>query len=115
MKKMTKLTLDEMSKIEKESLGMIRFRAIDNNVKTIELTTPRGPLYIEVGSYSVDVLKAATKKVYKLSFFKEVCGDKVFIEKEFDSEGDRQAFKTEHLFDTPEDELTLTEEEVFDR
>lgn len=110
--KLKKITSDRLDQIESLSGGQIKFKRIDGNVISIMFQGPLGPVFVEVGSYTVTVNELATKKVFKLGFFKQVADEKIFIEKEFDDEDKRESYIAEYLFDVNRDELSVQDVEV---
>lgn len=112
--KLKKITSDRLDQIEALSGGQIKFKRIDGNVTSIMFQGPVGPVFVEVGSYTVTVNELATKKVFKLGFFKQVADERIFIEKEFASEDERESYISQYLYDTNRDELSIQDIEVQD-
>jgi hypothetical protein len=112
--KLKKISSDRLDQIEAASGGSIAFKRIDGNVLSIMFQGPLGPVFVEVGSYTVTVNELVTKKIFKLGFFKEVADEKVFIEKEFKDEHERESYISQYLFDTNRDELSIEDLEVQD-
>lgn len=112
--KLKKISNDRLDQIESASGGKIAFKRIDGNVSSIMFQGPLGPVFVEVGSYTVTVNELATKKIFKLGFFKQVADEKVFIEKEFKDDHDREVYISQYLYDTDRDELAIDDVEVQD-
>lgn len=112
--KLKKIQSDRLTQIANASGGQIQFKTVDNSVVSIMFPGPFGPVFVEVGSYSVSVNELATKKIFKLGFFKQVADEKIFIEKEFASEDERESYISQYLFDVERDELSLNDIEVQD-
>jgi len=112
--KLKKISSERLDQIEAASGGKIAFKRIDGNVSSIMFQGPLGPVFVEVGSYTVTVNELATKKIFKLGFFKQVADEKVFIEKEFPSDSERESYISQYLYDTNRDELAIDDVEVQD-
>ncbi len=112
--KLKKITGDRLDQIEVASGGGIRFKRIDSAVVSITFPGPFGDIFVEVGSYTVTVNELATKKIFKLGFFKQVADQKLFIEKEFTSDSERESYIIQYLSDINRDELAIEDDEVQD-
>lgn len=110
--KLSTVSAERRDEIEKASGGTISFRVVGGNVTSIQFPGPFGPIFVEVGSYSVTLNEPAKKTKYVVGSFHMVAGEKMFVEKEFDNATDRQIFINTHLSDTQEDELALSTKEV---
>lgn len=106
--KLKKISNERASEITKQSEGAIQFKIIDNVIKGITFPSAVGNIYVDIDSYSISIAEEATKEVFKLSFFAQVADEKIFIEKEFESEYDRQQYIQKHLYDMPDDEMSLS-------
>jgi hypothetical protein len=93
-----------------DSLGdLIEFKYIDNTLKGMTLYLEDGPVTMEISNYSDLVLLEQSKtEKFKLTWQATVADEKVLMEKLFDDDYTRESYIREHLFDTPEDELSLT-------
>ena len=63
--KLKKISADRLAQIAQASCGSIQFKTVDGNVTSIMFQGPYGPVFVEVGSYTVTVNELATKKVFK--------------------------------------------------
>jgi len=99
--------------ISKLTNGAIEFTIINGSIKGVVCNTEIGPIHIVIESYSVQVSELEKKEIWYLGFFAEVAGDKIFIEKEFDSEYERNCFVDNNLAGTHSmSELVLDNREV---
>lgn len=112
--KLKKLSSARLDQIEAASNGAIAFKRVDGNVASIMFPGPLGPVFVEVGSYTVSVNELATKTLFKLGFFKVVADEKVFLEKEFKDAAERESYIAQYLFDVARDELSIEDLEVQD-
>lgn len=111
--KLKTITPERLEQIEKASLGDIKFKTVNNAIVSIVFQGPLGPIFIEVGSYSVvTVNELATKKIFKLGFFKQVADQKLFLEKEFKTKEEREEYINEYLYDSDREELVIDEFEI---
>jgi len=106
--KFKKIDEKRAAQITKETSGDVEFKVVDGTLKGVCIKYGDSLLNVEIDSYSVIFTEPATKEVFKLSFFAQVCEEKIFIEKQFDSEYDRQQYIQQHLYDMPEDEMSLS-------
>ena len=99
--------------ISKALNGSIEFTIVNGSIKGIICNTEIGPIHITIDSYNVSVSEIEKKEIWYLGFFADVAGDKMFIEKQFDSEYDRCRFIDNHLESThSSSELVLEKREV---
>lgn len=112
--KLTKINADRLDQITAASGGSIKFRTVDKAVTSIEFPGPFGPVFVEVGSYTVSINERATRKVWSLGFFISGGGEKVFVEKTFKHEDERAEYISRNLSDVDQSELSLSEQTVLD-
>ncbi|HYD35942.1 MAG TPA: hypothetical protein VD999_07830 [Vitreimonas sp.] len=105
--KTSKIPFEKLSQIEKDSEGSISFETIDGRVTRIVFPGPTHPIIIAIDSYSVAVCQPAIKEVFVFRYIADVRGEKILIEKEFDSEHERERYISLNYSDVPEDEYSL--------
>ena len=110
--KFTKLTKERVDLITRLSGGAIDFKQIDGTIKGVKFQSPIGPIYVEIDSYSISVNELAKETSFYLGFQTDVADDKIFIEKHFASESDREEYIAQYLSTIPRDELTIENREV---
>ena len=98
---------EKLSQIEKASGGTIKFEITNSNVTKVTFPGPDTDLVIQVGSYSVTVCRPATKEVFYFSYMETVRGEKILLEKEFDSEYERTEYIRRNFSDVEESEYNL--------
>jgi len=92
--------------------GAIEFLYMNGSIKELAIETPLGKIFVKIDNYSINVMEKERKQVFYLGFFAIVASEKIFIEKEFETETERQQYVSRYLQDHLEDDLVFETREV---
>lgn len=109
--KLKSIDTKRAAQISSMSGGEIAFKVADGAIKGVTFPSPVGSLTVEIDSYSVRVYEAEVKKTFVLGFFAQVADQKLFVEKKFDDESEREEYINRYLPDSPRDEMAMSEHE----
>ena len=112
--KLQRVKIERADHLQSISNGSLSWKIIDGAIKGLDFDGPDGRIFVDIDSYQITVSEAARKNVFYLGFFADIPGDKVFIEKHFDEEYERDAFIRENLRDYEESSLVVDKREIIE-